>query len=231
LEENKEPLLWRKPAKIDKGIISPGPGRFIIREVDEVGKITDCPFKAHLPEFIFQKKARTYKPVHKVVDVKEAVVKIHLDRVEQAFGTGAPVAFFQKAMVKPPVSAPLADLSFGKKRIDGADHLVIMESHDDRKMVILDCPKNRRGNLMMDVVEMDEVWTFFFQEILEFPARFEGIQDSERGLYFLSYRCRAVKTDRRDKIPGKRRSEVLGMAHRKKEDPVTLPPKELSGVE
>lgn len=158
-------------------------------------------------------------------------MKIHLDRVEQAFGAGTPAAFIQKTMVKPPVSAPLANPSSGKKRVDGADHLVIMESHDDRKTVILDRPEDRGGNLMMDVVKMDEVRTFFFQEILELPPRFQGIQDSERGSYFVSNRRGAVKIDRRDKIPGKGRTEVLGMLHRKEDDPVTPAPKELSRVE
>ena len=92
-----------------------------------------------------------------IVDMEKSVVQIHFRCVDQAAPERILVAPLEQAPIKSAAQALFAHFSFREQRVDRAYQFVVMHSHDRRDAEFVADIENRRRDLMVDIVQVDNV--------------------------------------------------------------------------
>ena len=79
------------------------------------------------------------------------------------------------------VQAVLAYLPACVHQVVGAEELVVMQVHDSRQAALFDFRQDGRRYLVVDVVEVDDIWLEIIEQGGEFTFGFKAVDDAARG--------------------------------------------------
>jgi hypothetical protein len=128
--------------------------------------------ETHFLDLIFQESARTYKKIDPPVYFHDAVVKVHFYRIQKAFGIGIFATALCETVKEPSVPTSFTDSAPAEKSVDRTDNLVVVQCLNDRKREAPQCVENRRRNLVMDIMQMNNIWSFFLEQFIKLYSCF-----------------------------------------------------------